>query len=77
MTPEDFKKARRKLGLSVSELGGILNTRPDTIRKWESEKRADRSVNPVAARVVAWLEAGFRPPEWPDRKALPESTRES
>ena len=68
MTPEQFKAGRRSLGLSVYQLGHILNTAPDTIRKWEmSEARSSgRGVNPVASRVMEWLLAGYRPPEWPD-----------
>ena len=69
MTPEDFKAARRKLGLTQSELGRVLDTAPQTIRKWEmpDDRSTARGVNPVAARVMGWLLAGFRPPEWPQR----------
>lgn len=67
MTPYEFKSARRKLGLTQAQLGVILDTVPQTIRKWEmSEDRSTaRSVNPVAARVMQWMLAGYRPPEWP------------
>lgn len=68
MTPEEFKEARRKLGLSQAELGAILDTAPQTIRKWEmpDTRSTARSVNPVAARAMAWFLAGFRPDGWPD-----------
>jgi hypothetical protein len=33
MTPEQFKAGRRSLGLSVYQLGHILNTAPDTIQR--------------------------------------------
>ncbi|MFE3836070.1 helix-turn-helix domain-containing protein [Pseudogemmobacter sonorensis] len=67
MTPAEFKEARRKLGLSQSQLGQILDTTPQTIRKWEmaEDRSTARSVNPVAARVMGWLLSGWRPPEWP------------
>lgn len=67
MTPEEFKEARRKLGLTQSQLGVILDTAPQTIRKWElpPDKSTARSVNPVAAQVMRWMMAGFRPPEFP------------
>lgn len=67
MTPEEFKEARRRLGLTQSQLGEVLDTAPQTIRKWEMDSRrsSSRSVNPVAARAVSWLLGGFRPPEWP------------
>ncbi len=70
MSPEEFKEARRELGLTQSELGEILDTAPQTIRKWEmaGERSTARSVNPVAARAMRWLLSGFRPPEWPDRQ---------
>jgi DNA-binding transcriptional regulator YiaG len=67
MTPNEFKEARRKLGLTQAQLGAILDTAPQTIRKWEmSEDRStSRSVNPVAARVMEWMLNGYRPPEFP------------
>lgn len=67
MSPEEFKEARRKLGLTQSQLAGVLDIAPQTIRKWEmsDERSTARSVNPVAARAMLWFLAGFRPPEWP------------
>ena len=35
MTPQEFKAARQKLGLTQSQLGHLLDTAPQTIRKWE------------------------------------------
>lgn len=68
MTPTKFKEARHKLGLSASQLGAILNTDPRTIRKWEAEDVASaRPPNPIACRVLEWMVAGYRPPEFPDR----------
>ncbi len=54
-----------------SELGAVLDTAPQTIRKWEmaGERSTARSVNPVAARAISWFLSGFRPPEWPHRDA--------
>ncbi|MFV0385608.1 helix-turn-helix domain-containing protein [Paracoccus sp. (in: a-proteobacteria)] len=67
MNPAEFKKARRALGLSQAQLGVILDTNPTTIRKWEAEedRSTSRNPNPVAAQVMRWMLAGFRPPEWP------------
>lgn len=67
MTPEQFKEARRSLGLTQSQLGRILNTAPQTIRKWEmpATRSTARSVNPVAAQVMHWMLDGYRPPGWP------------
>jgi len=65
MTPTEFKQVRRKLGLSATQLGHILNSDPRTVRRWESEDDA-RPVNPIAMRVVQWMLDGYRPPQWPD-----------
>ena len=64
MTPDQLKKARRKLRLTVRELAHILNTTERTVRKWENTFD-ERPVNPVAARAVEWMLKGFRPEEWP------------
>ena len=63
MTPEQFKAARMSLGLSVYELGRILDTAPDTIREWElPDHRSEARVpNPVAVGVLHWLLAFYRP----------------
>ncbi|MEL6362312.1 MAG: helix-turn-helix transcriptional regulator [Pseudomonadota bacterium] len=67
MTPEQFKEARRKLGLTQAQLGTILDTSPTTIRKWEmpEHKSTARGPNPVACQAMRWMLGGFRPPEWP------------
>lgn len=61
MTPQEFKDARNALGLSARQLGGILGVNPRTIRRWE-DARGDRPPNPIAARVIEWMLAGFVPP---------------
>lgn len=68
MSPENFKAARNALGLSSAQLGRILDVSPQTIRKWEAadDRASARGVNPTAARVMSWLLAGFRPPQWPE-----------
>lgn len=67
MTDDEFREARRQLGLTQQQLARILDTAPRTIRKWETpaDKSTARSVNPVAARVMRWMLEGFRPPEFP------------
>jgi DNA-binding transcriptional regulator YiaG len=65
MSPTQFKAARRKLGLSASQLGHVLNTDPRTVRKWEQED-GTRPPNPIACRVVEWMLDGYRPPEFPN-----------
>lgn len=69
LTKEEFKAGRKSLGLSVYQLGHILNTTPDTVRKWEMPdyRNTARGPNPVAQRVLQWMLDGYRPPEWPAR----------
>ena len=62
MTPHEFKTARRKLGLSASQLGHVLDVNPRTIRKWE-DASGTRPPNPIASRVMNWMLDGYRPPE--------------
>jgi DNA-binding transcriptional regulator YiaG len=66
MDGTEFKAARVKLGLTLSQLGVILNTDTRTIRKWEADPSlsTSRSPNPIACRVLEWMLAGYRPPQW-------------
>lgn len=66
----EFKEARKKLELSVNELGVILNTTERTIRRWEANPnmKYHRDPNPIACMVLKWMLEGFRPPEWPQHK---------
>ncbi|KQQ90989.1 hypothetical protein ASF65_00145 [Aureimonas sp. Leaf324] len=76
MSPAEFKAARLRLGLSIYDLGSLLGVDPRTIRKWEADPAGSnaRPPNPVASRVMSWLESGFRPPEWP---AVPSTDEEA
>ena len=51
MTPEEFKAARQKLGLTQSQLGRILDTAPQTIRKWEMPDTASTTMR----RAASWV----------------------
>lgn len=64
MTPQQFKEARLSLSLSARQLSIILNTNERTIRRWETDD-GTRPVNPIAIRVMEWMMAGYRPPEFP------------
>jgi len=68
MTPQQFKEARQKLGLTQRELADILNSNPRTVRHWETDDDT-RPVNPIAERVLEWMLNGYRPPEWPNSDA--------
>ena len=67
MAPAEFKEARQKLGLSQAQLGRILNTAPQTIRKWEMgpDCSTSRPPNPIAVEAMRWFLDGFRPNTWP------------
>jgi DNA-binding transcriptional regulator YiaG len=65
-TPYVFRATRENLGLSSSELAGVLNVDARTIRRWEaSDVETMRKVSPTAERMMEWLRAGFRPVDWP------------
>lgn len=64
MKANEFKSARSSLGLSAAEMANILNVNPRTIRKWEIDD-GTRPPNATAVRVVEWMLAGYRPPQWP------------
>ena len=64
MTKAEFKAARQRLGLSSPQLAHVLACDARTVRRYEDEGDP-RPVAATAARVMAWLLAGFRPPEWP------------
>lgn len=69
MTPEDFKKARNDLGLSIRQAADIFGVDVSTLKRWESldGTTASARIHPTAARAMQWLLDGYRPPEWPSR----------
>ena len=64
MTPAEFKEARRKLGLSLSQLATVLGVSKRTVEYWEADD-GKRPVHPTAAKAMGWFLKGFRPPDWP------------
>lgn len=69
MNGEEFRAARKALGLTIGEAATILGVSPDTIRRrWQMDKPGP---NPIACNVMRWMTDGFRPPEWPARLAVP------
>lgn len=62
MTPTQFKRARKSLGLSREELAAVLNASVASIIKWETVSGINaRKPNPVACRAMEWLLAGYIP----------------
>lgn len=69
MTHEEFKAARQALGLTQDETATILGLDLRSVQRFETAPGAPtaRKVNPTAARVMRWMLAGYRPPEFPAR----------
>jgi len=57
MTSDEFRQARRELGLSVNALADLINVDGRTIRRWE-DSRNDRPPHPCAVVLVRLLQAG-------------------
>lgn len=76
MSPEEFKAARLKLGLSMRQTAHIFDVDISTMKRWETQTAAVKTkVNPTAARAMRWMLDGFRPPEWPDIPAAGKGGR--
>lgn len=67
MTPEQFKSARHKLGLSVSEAARLLGVSDIQIRRLETDPKFDshRPVNETMERLIKSYLRGYRPADWP------------
>lgn len=66
MTPEEFKAARERLGLSQEQLARVLGMGGDggrTVRRWEAPSGTSnaRDPNPIACTVVNWMLDGTLP----------------
>lgn len=70
LTPDEFKKIRVGLGLTQGQLGSIQDRNPLSIRRWEmsADQKSRTKVDPTVAKVMIWMAAEFRPPEWPTPK---------
>lgn len=67
MTPIEFKRARAKLGLSVSEMADALGLSPLQIRRMEmpGDRSSAREVQPPVAKLIIAYLHGYRPKDWP------------
>lgn len=67
MTPAEIKQARQSLGLTTAQLGAMLDTDPQTIRRMEQSETAKtfRSPAPRMVRLIRAYLAGYRPEDWP------------
>lgn len=65
----DIKKARRELGLSQADLGRLLDTDAQSVRRMEMPSDANTS-RPPAPRVTRLINAylsGHRPDDWNEK----------
>lgn len=67
MTPDDVKAARHQLQLSTDQLGKLLDTDGQTIRRMEMSPTANkfRKPAPRMVRLITAYLAGYRPDDWP------------
>jgi len=64
MTPDEFIKARHKLGLSTNQLAGVMQVDPVTVRRWEMHPNSasSRDVPTPAAILIDCLVNDKEPP---------------
>lgn len=67
MTPAELKSARRAIGLTQAELGRMLDTAPQTVRRMEMAPttQTHRAPAPRMVRLIRAYLAGWRPDDWP------------
>lgn len=67
MTHNEVKQARERLGLSQSQLGKMLDTDGQTIRRMELEPSASKYRRPAPrmSRLIRAYLDGYRPHDWP------------
>lgn len=72
LTPEELRKARHKLGLTLEQLGLMLGYQGEhvrsQVRKMETRGKDDeplKPVRPAQARLLRAYLSGYRPDDWP------------
>lgn len=67
MKPIEIKQARQTLGLSANQLGDMLDTDGQTIRRMEQSETAKtfRTPAPRMVRLIRAYLDGYRPDDWP------------
>jgi len=61
VTPEEFRRARQSLGLSVAEMAAALGIRSDAVRRMEmtSGKPTSRAVTPTMELLIHAYLTGY------------------
>lgn len=65
MTADEFKRIRKRLGLSARQMGQALGLRGDpgrTVRRYEA---GDIEITGPTQTAMLAMREGFRPPWWP------------
>ena len=68
MTHTEFDEARRKLGLSVTQMAKMLGVADDVqVRRMalSPDKKSHRPVNGTTERLIMCYLDGYRPKDWP------------
>lgn len=66
MTPAQLQQARRKLGLSASELAPLLGYEGQQGRQMIYHlEHGTRPIRPAQRRLIEAYLAGYRPHDWP------------
>lgn len=67
MTPTEIKEARESLGLTQAQLGRLLDTDAQTVRRMEMapEAKTFRKPAPRMVRLIEAYLAGYMPDDWP------------
>lgn len=64
---DEIRKARVRLGLTQAQLAYLLDTDPQSVRRWEMAPDATthRKVPVRAMRLIRAYLSGYRPEDWP------------
>jgi DNA-binding XRE family transcriptional regulator len=67
-SPQHIKEVRQTLGLTQAQLGKLLDTDGQTVRRMEMEPDAStfRKPAPRMVRLMQAYKAGYRPDDWPE-----------
>lgn len=67
MTAEQFRAARRRLGLSFRELARMLGVTVNQAKRLAADESysSHRPVMETTGRLIEAYLAGYRPPDWP------------
>jgi transcriptional regulator with XRE-family HTH domain len=71
MTPDEFKRARRDLGLTFEQMAMMLGYEGEQAKSQVHHmENGRRGIRPAQRRLVAAYLAGYRPGDWPELLAV-------